>query len=623
MSEVAELDHVRRLLDCIKVEHVVSVDDRHAPQQEVVLTLARELDGPARAELLKLSERAEAFEEFDIFRDELEALWDTYAPDRHTEIVQEVQRLSRQSDKADDTRALTKLSSLVPGDRFETVSLHQWDKRRDELIKSGQRALVLFDRDFSGEGGGAREGDKLLLELQSASEGKDVWTGLLTHTATPQEEHATYRELTETADPHRTVVISKARLESGEFPKHLRLTLLAPLMHKLVSILGDKIEAIQGEAIEEVKAALPAELESMVFGASQAEGVWEPETLLLLFGLVQRDKAREEIWQDDDVHEVTALIRCLNAVKVGLPVADSDTHKNAGAASDDPPKGKGRPSEPTGSKEADDATAEDEAEVATDPNSAPRFYQRLQIYEKIDVVNGLHMPVECGDVFDNREESAKRRKTWIVIAQPCDLALRADGKRGDFPITHVVVCPVERQPTKGPHANHFQLPHFDELGRPYVAKLNQARYQRVCLLDFCVFRPDGVGVLDVEDTTPERILEGWSTRHALLQQSARQVIELAGQHESQLARLKNLSESAPSDDEISTLASAILEAISTDHARPPFVTAIDPQTKTIDAGCQRVARLSADYARALLAAWGSHLTRPVLPYNLTRQPTDH
>jgi hypothetical protein len=50
---------------------------------------------------------------------------------------------------------------------------------------------------------------------------------------------------------------------------------------------------------------LPIELESMVFGASQVEGVWPPDTLLLLFGLIQRDLKLGE--EGVDLHRTVVI----------------------------------------------------------------------------------------------------------------------------------------------------------------------------------------------------------------------------------------------------------------------------------------------------------------------------
>ena len=584
MSSVAELDHVRELLECVAIDRVISVDDRHSPDLAVVLNTARELSSAKRSELLGLSEDDEALAEHDVFEQRLEPLWDQYGAAERTALVQRAQEIAGDSLVADDTEALSRLGQLMSSPEvFEELSKADWRARRDEIVESGESVLVLFDRDFRGEGGQERDGETLLAELQKTSRDKPIWTGLLTHTVTPEAEHEEYLKLGDTVDLHQTVMISKARVAAGEFAAHLRLTLLTPLLQRLLTIVSEKTAVTHKEAMAETRAILPVELESMVFGASRVEGVWEPDTLLLLVGLIQRDRARAKIWEDDEVHRLTDQIRCLGRVDAGPPVADEQ------------------------------AEAESEA---SEPGTAPRFYQRRQIYEDAVAVNKLHLPIENGDVFEDVARSSKR---WIAIAQPCDLVVRSNGLRGGYPSTHVAVAPIEREPRSAPPPSDFRLPYFDDQGRHYVAKLGQVRYQRLWLLDLAVFNSVGRALLCLNDDAPTHMLEGWAARHAQVRGLAETLINLCETNTAGLEHALGL-ETPPDASELRTTASAVRDAIAADHSQPPFTTTIRPEAAELDAGCQRVKRLSTEYAQALLARWGGHLSRPVLPYDLTRRP---
>lgn len=596
MSDVAERDIIRDLLDCVDIETVYSVDDRHAPDREIVTTIARDLASDQRAELLGREDEDGSYTEFEIFRNHLEELWDNYGEGEQTALVQRAQEMAGDTQLADDTVALGKLGELL-ADRIESLSKADWQGRREEILGGDKPVLVFFDRDFRPEGGGATDGDDLIREVQQDSGNKQVWTGLLTHTASPQEEHETYLKLGEHGiDLRRVIVISKARVTSADFPAHLRLTLLAPLLHRLLTRVAEKLTETHQAAVEETAKVLPVELESMVFGASQVEGVWAPETLMLLFGLIQRDVARVEIWEDEEVRELTKRIQCLGIGKAGLPVADRST-----------------------GSEGDYEDKDQQGDGAGAPQRAvPRFYQRKQIYADIGMVNKLHLPIECGDVFRDTHAPSKR---WIVIAQPCDLALRSDGRRGDYPIRHVVVAPIKKlKDNEELRGTDFKLPYFEESGQHAVAQLNRARYQRLWLLDIAVFDSDGLGRLDVSGKEPpEGLLDGWRVRYAQIRQTAEEILAGAGRNDDGLAT--GLQLDPPADgDEIQALAAEVRQAIATDHADPPFTTTLDPPGKVVDAGCQRVGRLTYEYAWALLTRWSTHLSRPVLPYDLTRRP---
>lgn len=591
MSDVAERNHVRDLLDCVDIETVYSVDDRYAPDRELVTTIGRGLSPEQRADLLRRPGEEASYAEFAVFRIHLEELWAQYGEAEQTSLVQRAQQMVGATRVADDTVTLDMLGELL-ADRLEKLSRAAWTARQEEILGTGKPVLVLFDRDFSPEGGGATEGEDLIREVQQRSLDKPVWTGLLTHTVRPEDEHETYLNLgAEGIDLQRMVVISKARVTREEFPAHLRLTLLARVLHRLVTRVAEKLTETYQAAVEETKEVLPVELESMVFGASEVEGVWPPETLLLLFGLIQRDVARVKIWDDEKVRDLTEKVQCLGAVRAGLPVADRAASADA---------------------EREDGADEGQA------RPAPRFYQQKQIYADTGMVNKQHLPIECGDVFCSTKAPSKR---WVVIAQPCDLALRSDGRRGEFETTHVVLAPIKKLKDKDKlQEGDFKLPYFEDNGQPVVAQLNRARFQRLWLLDLAVFDAEGRARLDASQMDPPaQLLGGWRLRYVQLRQTAEEILTLTRRNDQELAA--GLQLDPPTEAEtIEELSTETRRAIVTDHTEPPFTTTLEPAASVLDAGCQRIRRLTDEYARALLTRWGAHLSRPVLPYDFTRQP---
>jgi hypothetical protein len=592
VSEVAELAQIRELLDCVDIEHVYSVDDRHAPGLELARNLGRRLDAEQRAKLLGRDDDAEILEDFVFYEQLLEELWEQLGESARTELVRRAQEMVGDSDVADDTEALSKLGQLLQ-ERVVALSKAQWEEQQDTVLEQDKPILILFDRDFHAEGGGERDGEDMIRQVQERSVDRPVWTGLLTHTVGAGDEHETYLKLgDEGIDLHRTLVISKTRVITPEqFPSHLRLTLLAPLMHKLVSRIADKVTETQEAAVREAKSVLPIELESMVFGASQVEGVWPTDTLLLLFGLIQRDSVREKLWDDPDVQSLTRTIRCLGEVGSSVPVAD----RQAAEGDDD----------------------EDAGDPGAPDYRGPRFYQRQQIYADVTRVNRLHQPIECGDIFSNAAAPSKR---WVVIAQPCDLVVRSDGKRGSFPVSHVVVAPIKKlRDGDEPREGDFKLPYFESTGQHAVAQLNRARYQRLWLLDLAVFDPDGRARLHIASEVPVGLVDGWGRRFVQLRTDAEELLSLADRDAKGLRRALELDPPTPTQD-VEDLVSEVRRAVATDHANPPFTMTLDPDAGTLDSGCQRTGRLTDEYARALLSRFGAHLSRPVLPYDLTRLP---
>ena len=165
----------------------------------------------------------------------------------------------------------------------------------------------------------------------------------------------------------------------------------------------------------------------------------------------------------------------------------------------------------------------------------------------------LHFPLEVGDVFafqkfhdrphgfeqkqgrrgsaraasDNEPAQALRRQNtvqhMILLAQPCDIAVRADGKRGNG-LEFVRVAPL-RPPTGGRLisqpgggvATSFDLPFFfEESGGGVEVKLSRQQYVPLVALDMCVLSESGEGSLSVTQSLPPHLLPNWQERFRLL-----------------------------------------------------------------------------------------------------------
>jgi len=57
-----------------------------------------------------------------------------------------------------------------------------------------------------------------------------------------------------------------------------------------------------------------------------------------------------------------------------------------------------------------------------------REWRKDEVYVDATMLNALHLPVACGDLFEVDLEGGAR-KTYVLMAQPCDLNLRGDGTR--------------------------------------------------------------------------------------------------------------------------------------------------------------------------------------------------
>src|SRR5690606_20836373 len=117
--------------------------------------------------------------------------------------------------------------------------------------------------------------------------------------------------------------------------------------------------------------------------------------------------------------------------------------------------------------------------------------QRREIYDDPGDLNGLHLPIELGDVIacDGRDGSTVE---YIVLGQPCDLMIRTkDGKRR---AEHVLFAKISRNaPAKeeGESLASFRLPYYHERGEDAWVKFANHYTVPVWVLDLCVYNDDG------------------------------------------------------------------------------------------------------------------------------------
>ncbi|WP_159054597.1 hypothetical protein [Streptomyces dysideae] len=514
----------QQLLELARVERVICVDDWYAQKEDggegilAALTegalLSEDLDKIASfipgATLL-----TDPSAPIELVVDEVRGVWPSLEEDQRTAIQRLVdERLGPEGvgfPTEEDEPAAACLRELLADSRdFLTLSLAGWRSQRSSLLGDGKSTLILFDRDFSREGASQNAGEEQIsLLLRDAP---DSWRiGLLTHTVSPDDaEVETWRMLSQQfeADSSRFLVIAKGRLSvsADGFPRMLKLTLLAPALERLQGSLSEAVSGTWSEAIDKVGAIDPYTLEAALNGDRLTDGTWGPETLLRIATAFTQDSVRAKLRADRMVHLSSELVTSLSQVR--LPSTANP-----------------------------DRVRQELAEI-----------ERLEYFETADHLTQLHFPLEVGDVFAfqkfvqkphqfEQQKSGRRagagttdepRRSgaehyMILLSQPCDLAVRSDGKRGND-LEFVRVAPL-KSPAKGRVITHpgggvatsFDLPFFfEESGGGVEVKLSQQHYVPLTALDMCVLSAGGNGIMSARQGMPEHILPNWQKRFEIL-----------------------------------------------------------------------------------------------------------
>jgi hypothetical protein len=450
------------LFDELKIKKIVVVDDH----------LEKQLDGAFVTEILqsspKAAEAAEPFfPEIDL-SSENENLFNLVtaklAALNANQRAELSAVLSEFEQTAADVNVLQHVQDLVPaGFNLEFLTPTKWSEKREGLLQEctlEARTLFLFDQELDPEGAGEiKKGTEIIAELAAQDEaafGTRWFCGLLSHTVNKGDEVSKWRELCseeENLELELFMPISKQSLSDGEdFYGAVYRTVINIYTEKMKGLAKRAFDgALQG-ALEEFTNIDPVAFEHMIVKSSEVEGVSELETILRLYSIVQRDRVKSELLREEN------LSRFLDAARTVKKIAD------VGRAL---------------------------------PDAAAKSLRRLrsaELYEEGNLINKFRDPLRNGDLFETGASGSP--KHWVLIAQPCDLMVRPDGKRAysnNFKVA--VLAPIRRgAPGEAPEvkSNSFALERFDHGGTQHAC-VNFAEATPVDLnvLDLAVLRTDG------------------------------------------------------------------------------------------------------------------------------------
>lgn len=548
-------DHVEELIGLCSVIGSAVGDLPHldwidfsAPEgvwTDEVRTAWRKMDRPARRETTLAARRLEASmgsSSADLEAAEPEQTGDVEAVDKQAANV------------------LAQLLTALQNCEFLTLSLVEWRDRRNDLLAEDKAAttLVLFDQDFGREEDGTKEeGIRLIREVHS----KDVgYYGLLTHTVLEDNEYEVWNGL---ADKHqlqrdRFLVISKARLmkDMPDYYGFLAMVRLAALSGRYAEVKKEAWEVFKG-SLEKAESAMEKlsvlDFDQAVFESSRREGVWEPDTLFRVFGILMHREARLSLHADKMSLAVTAARR-VSAAKKQIITA-----------------------------------------LGEQPRSKEVLQmQRFEMYEPGEDLNCFHTPVDLGDVF--RTDAGGR--SYLLLGQSCDLMVRSKGKRNHedsrLGLTATVVEIFDSHGEKP--AARGELPFYNvDTGASAWANFAKVHQVWLAVLDLCVLCEDGSATIDVTGDCSDLLIETWQKRFPKLRRRFKEALHTH----------QKLAETA-SEPEMARL------ALPSPSSTLQIAAAIDGTA--LRYGIRRTMRLRQPWSGALLSEFTQHRARTAFPH---------
>jgi hypothetical protein len=583
-AEVKPPAAVREMIEAAGIKRIVCVDDSYAVDVEDLIIQLSAFDRDDRATLF-----GEDLGPEGIWQTRVRERWkEDIGPEEQATLVDGAAALEQGLDPV-----LTGFAEIVtatcPEIDFLHFSLGDWKERKQETIDQTPTVptLILFDQDFRNEGGAENEGQKLVADLERRiKDHEDVklgtFYGILTNTVSVDEEHARRTEIVtdEELDAGRFVLISKQSMRDGAglLPERLRPVLLSPLFAHLMEEVGAAVAAAQEEARKRAIGIPPEDLEQMVLQSSTQEGVWPPDTLLRILETMQRETVRKSLREEGGLLGVAERVEAVAKVVLPEPPPAGGDGKEKGESIEDEP--------------AEDKPSERVPVAAEISNE--------EIYESAEHLNSLHLPIDLGDLFKNTETG----DVYVLIAQPCNLMVREQGKRAYEP-SHMLLAKV----SAGTAADKtqfklFELPYFDkETGESNFVRLNGPKVVRTLILDASVLNPDGRARLDLRSDEPVALLPHWKKRRGKLHRLADELLK-------QFEKL-------PEETQHETW---VRDALGGSFRGDPFsLTSFSPEDKLIAWGCERIGRVRDPYARALLSRFSQYFARDAYLHDLAQQ----
>lgn len=555
---------VESILSALDVARVVYVDDANGNDIpiEKVITAAFVLE--AEVLLVAFPELGDSIPDDQTVRsNKIREAWERLDPAVQQKRGQAVLAAAPplDGDEANDATYVAILCELIPEAKLVSLSPLQWEAQQDQLLRDSmeQNTLFLFDKDLSKAGGDTKGGIKIIATLLARDDAERLLCGLLTHTVSPETQPQQWDELSReySIPKDRFVLIPKLHLCDAPmmFAQLLKFTALSSHFAELKRKTKDIIKNAAGIAADKVDEVNIYDFDHIVFQVSAAEGLWEPDMLFRLHAMFHRMASRRLTHDDGALETIAAKLRAVSGILTECA------------------------SFPT-------------------PTSAWEL-QREELYEFDDHINKNHLPLELGDIFERVDGDSIKK--YILLAQPCDLMVRGNGKRQ--PELHRVPLAEVVSREDKPHYSE-ELPYFDpSSSRKWFVKLKTVHFVRGCLLDLCVFNQDGVAKLDLNGSAPSGMRPAWQRRYDVISHHWRKAVQ-------KIASLEPLArESRDVGDAKRMIKSELGGLLFNDD---PFKGTPENAggVRSITYDCKRIARLSRAQAIGLLMSYTATLGRP-------------
>ncbi len=556
------------LLKVSGITAVISVDDWYAKPVGVedALGLVKMLDDDVVREIVSADPLSLDFVDKEIAMSEIKKQWDGFDVGIQLKLYSTLTDAHGAQDStaiafANDLRTGSALPELFGEFNLQMLSLAQWKQQKDNIIGANMPCtLLLIDENFGDEHPDPHEGLNIIDNLLKTEPDQQIVCALLSNNYHMPNIHGDWKALSDARgfDRSRFVLIPKDSVTSDHH-KFLALIKLAVFNGRAKKI-KQRVNALYADAVAVARAKVEDidiyEFEQIVCSSSSKEGVWEPETLIRVLSLFHKQETRSKARLDAELHKLSNELRAVSELALtdwGFPTPSA-------------------------------------IEI-----------QRLEYYENAAEVNSQLMPTELGDIFQIDGQDTKR---YILVAQPCDLMVRAKGKRNDH-TSYAMMLELTPSEGKKLSSNTYSLEFYGEDTADWHVNLKAAHYTDLNVLDLCALNEDGLGQIILNGPCSDRLTPVWRRRDAILRKAAKSIID-------KYAVLVRAKVNEKDAQKMST----------TIWLGKLFEGKVDGTTNSLTYNFRRVGRLRQPRAGALLSKYAASVAREAFEHPFAVRSTD-
>jgi hypothetical protein len=424
----------------------------------------------------------------DIWRTAFREKWNHLNSDEKVKIINSLSGILN-SQLSKDKEVASQLKDLFPAEfDYYEVSPSVWIKQKDQILADApedSRVICLFDQDLSAESGftntGAFSGGGLLKDLIDSHKETCLLCGILSHTIQSIEAEHDYHKIfaseyqIDGLDPRKFLPLAKFRLnEPIKFVDGLKKLLLYELCETIKQSVLDVLNEAHTTATEKIESLDIYAFDRIILKVAHQANDWEIDTIIRLFQIYQRNDVRSRLADPETASSLNDLIT------------------------------KTRPTS--------------QVETVDEEYIYPRVREirREELYEKANLIT--HRPIETGDIFVSNEGS-NLQKFYILLAQPCDLAVRLNGTRAQKFVSLIPIVGLnDKYGTKQTRSKWLDFwstrtvigNFFDDSKLLAVLEFKEAITVKTTVLDLAVLDSDGFCRIDIHNTVvPNHLTEGW------------------------------------------------------------------------------------------------------------------